>query len=749
MTLDIWSICACAMATLFILALVVFCYDMVNSGLKRACTRATLISILAGWIGLLPVNLAESLSVVEGVIRNCYDMVDLATFSVKIGDVEKAVVAALGADSLLAILYTLIITLLCIFVPLVVISSVVSGLRELMQRYKIALMGWRYKEAYVFSGASQVEAFMARDILANAPSTPFVVFCGVATGEKGNAAIEDIRSANRGNVVFTVNGLRDTVERMRGFTDIHCFAFSPNTSENVELAASLVEWARLLPQNDVDWLARKEAEGMSRAQAKRYAKRCGKLVGAKWHVYCLHDSSTDELVFDSLSRGEANPNVEVRLISEYEELILGLFTRHPLYLALNAANGQEPQDLLVLVLGLGRSGVEALRTAFWLGRMGGAVRLHLVGLDERAREIESTLRAQSPEMMGETDPLTGEPVVRLIEADVTTAELADLIGMTPAGWRTYCVVTLGDDARNLECAIELRRLFLQRLAEQGDPSAPHPIIAPLVCSSESFNAAERLVSDRGDSFALTPFGKMRDAFSYAEIVEAPWEQRATNMNAAYDECWVDADDSERVARKGLRGSTRLMRREPVLREYAQYEIKKLSNRMSVRHAPYKLWCLGLEDAFCDGRFDAQKLDNEAWLAALGLSPEAADALFDDVAAYAEDTLDAAALRARIDAIRTSTPAVSALSDIEHDRWCAYYRSHGWQGLTVEEAHRLHEMGIIRKANDHQSALLKRHCYLCDSETLLERGMQLGEDPCRYDRAAVIELYRILTGTILA
>ena len=181
----------------------------------------------------------------------------------------------------------------------------------------------------------------------------------------------------------------------------------------------------------------------------------------------------------------------------------------------------------------------------------------------------------------------------------------------------------------------------------------------------------------------------------------------------------------------------------------QYEIKKLSNRTSVRHAPYKLWYLGLEDTFEAGEFIAGKLSNEQWLAALGITPEQADTMFDDFAKTGGEAEDAKALRARLESIRAQTPLLFALSDMEHDRWCAYYRAHGWEELTVEEAQRLHELGIIKKASDHQSALLKRHCYICDSETLLRRGVQLGEDPFRYDRAAVIEVRRIMTGDILA
>ena len=98
-------------------------------------------------------------------------------------------------------------------------------------------------------------------------------------------------------------------------------------------------------------------------------------------------------------------------------------------------------------------------------------------------------------------------------------------------------------------------------------------------------------------------------------------------------------------------------------------------------------------------------------------------------------------------IHNEHPKVKELANLEHDRWLAFYRSEGWKDLTLDERERLEEKGIITETGAHQSPKLKRHCYMCDLDTLIERGAALKKDPLVYDRAAVIETQRILSGEI--
>lgn len=732
----LWIICICAMTALFVVAIVLLFFDVARSGLKRAFLRTTILSLIAGWIGLLPVSLTKSLSIIEGVIRNFYTMLNLLKFSVDISGAGAAATEVLGETSLLPPIYAIVLSLLSLLVPVVLISSVVSGLREIAQRYKLAILGTHRDVAYVFSSAGHASATLAKDILENAPDRPFVVFCNMTANQRVDPVAEAIRSNNRGNAVFTANAVLDTLSRLERFKEVHCFVFSGDHSANIEQAATLVRWTRGLPGD-------RPLEGMAVSERRRH-----RLAKVNWNIYCLHSSTSDELLFDSLYQGAADAKVKVRLVSKEVECVWNLLTTKPLYEALAPADPQKPQDLIVCVFGLGPTGLAAVRAAYWMGRCGDALRLHIVGIDKDATAIESVFRAQSPAMLNETDPVTGMPTVSFAAIEAGTAKMTEFVNNIPANWGVYCIVAHEENSRNLECAIELRRLFLQRVVEGTFDPPAQPVITAFVASEESYRATEALVSDRNEPYNLIPFGKTRDIFSYAGIVDSEWERRSIAMNAAYDECWVSCDDTTRIATLGLRGSSRIMYRKPIEVEYSASEIKKLSNRASVRHIPYKLWCIGLEKAFDCGELKQDLLSNETWLETLGITAEQADSLFDDIALEEGRHLEGDDLRVSLAHVRETSPVVSMLSDIEHDRWCAYYRSHGWDELSVDEMARLAEVGIMRKPGEHQSAILKRHYYICSSEELLERGARLGEDPFRYDRAAIVELRRILTSDLL-
>ena len=732
-----WIACICTMTALFAFAIVLLFFDVTRNGLKRAFMRTTILSLIAGWIGLLPVRLTNSLSIPEGIIRSFYDMLDLLKLSVDITGAGAAAAEALGQGTLFPQLYTIVLSLLSILVPVVLLSSVISGLREIAQRYKVAILGLRRDVAYVFSSAGHSSATLAQDIISNAPNRPFVVFCNMTSGRWVDPAAEAIRSNNRGNVVFTANETLDTLSRLGRFKEVHCFILSGEHNANIEETAKLVRWARTLP------IALPiSGKPMSARQRHRLKK-------LEWNFYCLHSDPNDELLFDSLYKVDSEAKVNVRLLSKEEECVWNLLTAKPLYKSLAPAHAQTPQNLVVCVFGLGATGSTALRTAYWIGRCGSALQLHIVGIDKDIEAIESVFRAQSPAMLDETNPATGEPIVRFKAIEPNTDKMVEFVKGLPSDWGIYCIVAYEDSSSNLKCAIELRRLFLQRVAEDTIDSPAQPVIAAYMPSEEASRATEALVSDRNEPYNLIPFGKDKDVFSYENIVDSKWEKRALAMNAAYDECWVSRNDQARVTKPGLRGSSQVMSKPPIEAEYSASEIKKLSNRACVRHIPYKLWCVGLEDVFANGQFKKASLSNEQWLETLGVNAEQADTLFDDVAVAGGHRPERDDLRASLDHVREMTPIVSMLSDIEHDRWCAYYRSHGWKGLTIEEAKRLEEVGIIRNSGEHQSAILKRHCYICSTEELLERGAQLGEDPSRYDRAAIVELRRILTSDLLA
>ncbi|MBR3314114.1 MAG: hypothetical protein IKG18_08245 [Atopobiaceae bacterium] len=742
-----------------ICAIVGFIRGVRRDGWSFAFRKTMLIILGADLVAfLLPYSVSQGDAVVglEGFFTSLYAVMQTVSIQAPTADATQIAHETLDSIGLsgVAVTYSSILSLLAIVTPLVVVTTALNSLRKMTQSFKYRILAHNRKTAYVFSGINENQVALARDIFKHrleaasfdeepdARLRPLVIFCRVTDQVKDDqsSVIQLLREEAHGDVVFSSSSLTSTVRKLDRFEHVHAIAFSDAHEENIEETAALIE--------RISEDAARAANG-DEDQAKAYARR--------FSVYCTHENQDDELIFDSLAARNASEElspeddlayaarsqVEVRLVSHTQERIFGVMTKYPLFSVLDPVAKKQPatlQKLYVIVAGLGRNGIEALKTAYWMGRIRG-VSLHIIGLDRKAPSIAERLSSTCPEMMAELDA-AGNPVVDLIEAEAFSSKFDEAVKSIPRDARVYALVTMGDDQLNLNVALSMRRLFDEMMLAGTlvDPDTERrPMVLPLINAPETFKAAIRMASDKKEFFAVTPFGKTNEVFSFQNIIVAPWEHYSIAMNAAYDEVW---NDPRKRPDRG-RGTKVRMPYEDTLNEYNEFEIKKLSNRTCTRHIPYRLWSVGIDPRRCiadDGTFSPTRLSNKRWHEAIGIGPKSADELL------RPHPLSSTS-RSELQTLRKEYPIVCALADLEHDRWMAFYRSQGWRDLTIEECRRLVSMGVVQKLSVHQSPKLRRHCYLCDIETLFDRGAALGDDPFVYDRAAIIETQRILSGTI--
>lgn len=708
--------------------------------------------------------------------------------------------------------YSFFLTAMCTIAPVALAAVAFTQAWDLLRRWQHVIMRYGHDDVYLFSGLGDAEVALAKSTFdrfrRDHKHRPLVIFCNVGADDRAEHAdlVDNLTVLGRGSTIFTHRGIADVLPDLERdahllfwtfrhpFKQIYCFLLGDDYAANVTNAIDVIQIvtdkaAGVDPDTGVSPLDELEldedgvapSDQEDELQAKLFRRFADARVDARrFHVYCMHANQENELVFDSLAHGAADTegrealshpvrlvrlSMEVRLISRAREQTYDVLTRHPLYDVLDRPVYKpdhfaedfmaevDPQQVYVFVVGLGSYGLEALKTVYWIGRMRN-VELHIVGIDKIGDEIGAALKVTCPEMMEEAYE-DGTHVVSITQASVFTPEFNKVLCGVPANARIYSIITLGDDQLNLNVALSMRRIFDDMLRKDmmkmpGDSTrsrAEFPLILPLINSSELFEAADRMTSDRREAFRLEPFGMAEDVFSYHNIVEEPWERYALAMNAAYREVWEWRP--ERMV--GRRGVDARLSADEIAAEYAEYEIKKLSNRTNVRHIPYRLWCLGMDPAEVigvDGDLLGAGIDQARWMDLLGYDEAGAEELMSHHRGESKvdgvKTFDPERMRAEQDDLRRRFPVVCALAELEHERWLAFYRSEGWRDLTIEECDKLVSLGLIASRKVHQSPKLRLHCYMCSNEELLERGIALEDDPYTYDRAAVMETARILS-----
>ena len=152
-------------------------------------------------------------------------------------------------------------------------------------------------------------------------------------------------------------------------------------------------------------------------------------------LYTREDIS--EVIFDHLYE-----TFNVRLINEESLIARQLVTDHPLY------NAVENGKLSVLLVGGGRIGLEILRWATACSCLGD-VKTEFTVIDLYADKAKATFEQTCPELAERWN-------IKFLTADITTVDFKNtLLQIRP----TYVVVSLGDQNKNMQTALYVRRVY--------------------------------------------------------------------------------------------------------------------------------------------------------------------------------------------------------------------------------------------------------------------------------------------------
>lgn len=233
--------------------------------------------------------------------------------------------------------------------------------------------------------------------------------------------------------------------------------------------------------------------------------------------------------------------LNVEIVNETERAIFNLLDKKPIY------EGAINNVISLLIVGCGQVGKEFLKDALWCGMMVD-YRFKALVVDIKADEIKKNIEAETPELLNNYD-------ITFVNADIKSPNAIKAIEQVND--INYILVSMESDNKNLNTAIDLRRLFIRYFERK-------PIINIWIENEYKKEQVNKLINERETAYDINAFGSIKDMYFDNKIVDSEIEKIGEKIHKAY------------------RGN-------PV--DYYLNEYNKRSSRASGLHVKYKLYSI--------------------------------------------------------------------------------------------------------------------------------------------------------------
>ena len=257
----------------------------------------------------------------------------------------------------------------------------------------------------------------------------------------------------------------------------------------------------------------------------------------KIKINVVNQSEETPVILDSMDKG----NITVEIINENERAVFNLLNNTPLFL--NTVD----KTISILIVGCGNVGKEFLRDSVWCGMMPN-YKLRFLVIDIKADIIKDNISVEMPELLSNYD-------ITFVNADIKSNKAIEMIN--DRGDVNYILVSTDSDAKNIDIAIMLRRLYLRNFNRE-------PIINLYIENDIKNKEIIRLSNEKNNGYNLNAFGSMHELYQNNIIIDSELEKLAKKVHLAYD-----PDDKD-------------------LKRYNLREYNKRSSRASAVHIKYRL-----------------------------------------------------------------------------------------------------------------------------------------------------------------
>ena len=440
--------------------------------------------------------------------------------------------------------YFLYFSALKIIAPVITVSYVLLLFKNIFAKLKFKVS--TLKPIYIMSDLNERSIHLAKDIH-NKDKKGKIVFCDVFDEDvESNKGL--LLEAKKINSICLDKEITD-VDVSKKKRKIEFFLIDEDEAKNVNQALAIIE----ANKNKVNRKVFVFASGVSSGYIIDSADK-----GIVFEIDENQRFDNNEMVDDSKS-------FKVRRVNELQSFAWRTFENSDIFSRTYEKNGEKV--ISIMLVGLGRYGVELLKTAVWFCQMKG-YRLEINAFDAKpynsdgTHDIISALNHECPEILSTNKKGEKGDAFYDIEffmgvnvfndsfdkifyyegADKEKLRIATRLKNT-----TTAFVLLGDDDKNIEAAADLRRAFVRVKNNEKDKEdaektikthANHPDIFAAVFDERRYVSVHNnapLRNHKEQLFNINFVGGLSEQYSYDNIFCAANEKNAYK----YHVLWVD------------------------------------------------------------------------------------------------------------------------------------------------------------------------------------------------------------------
>ena len=382
-------------------------------------------------------------------------------------DIE--VLSEINLHSAFGWIYFIWINLFLIALPFFTVSTLIAFIGELFTNYKFRKL--KNKNLYFFSEMNEKSIMIAKYYVND---NNVVIFTNVENNKWNKS--DGFKSIKLSEKINEVN--------LNNYNNITVYLISKNEEQNLNDALEIME----------------------------------KYKNEKIKVYVINNTEEAPIILDSANREiikkiKENNNkdyVNVEIVNETERAIFNLLDKKPLYA------GTIDNTISLLIIGLGQVGKEFLKDALWCGMMIG-YRFKTLVIDIKADEIKKNIEIETPELLNNYN-------ITFVNADIKSPDAIEAIKQVND--INYILVSMETDNKNLDTAIDLRRLFIKDYERK-------PIINIWIQNEYKKQQVNKLINENQTAYDINAFGSVKDMYFDNKIVDSDIEKIGKKIHKAY------------------------------------------------------------------------------------------------------------------------------------------------------------------------------------------------------------------------